>query len=175
MSNAENCVVRNVRWYQKRYLKGYKAVDLRPTGALTSSGSAAGYRAVKYRIGHWTRPRVGFGPLAVFASLAEARGFLWNTLGVGGCLIAECYYEPSEDKTLWYLAAGERWFPEFRLPSGTCFAARVFLTRLLLPSEHSKYYLYPDALARNVRDWYGDQPTDWQRMPKETSNANARA
>jgi hypothetical protein len=162
-------IKRNLGWYEKRYQKGYKLLrwgyyDNR--GAFYAPGHEPQWRracwclrpamqtqvALRYRVGQWTAPFEGWGPLGVFDTVLNALAFAgkWN----GSFCIAECYFDPTPgdcDPRFWYLTVRppfvfperdepaadiwERRYAKCETPAGTRYADRLILTRLLPTQE----------------------------------------
>ena len=170
--SRQTSVSRNVRWYERRYAKGYKLLRwdiVSPSHVCASdcpSPSQSGVYwalrpamqpllALQYRMGRWTAPLEGWGPLGVFASVLTALAFAakYN----GRFCLAKCYYEPTpsdHERTFWALLVRgqyafpprgdlslpaedvwERRYAKCNIPEGTRYADRLILTRLLPEQE----------------------------------------
>ena len=80
-----------------------------------------------YKTGRWTRPKRGYGPLAVFASYEDA--FAWScrvALYPRDLIVRRCLYKLSQWRTLWYLThAGIKIKSALTFPTGTKLADAV--------------------------------------------------
>ena len=85
------------------------------------------YRSL-YEIGHTAVRRPGYGPLALFASLLDARRFLSTFTGlvIGKSHVYRASYTPSKDTKLWVeRPTGPSYSGE--VPHGTIFADSITL------------------------------------------------
>ena len=149
------CLQRNVRWYEKRYLKGYKLLYLcRGVGPTPYSAMSVYPHGAEYAVGLWTSRKYGWGPLGVFASAQFAKEFGYS-YAPAGFLLAECYYAPSPDNRFWK--------PGYRpslcaYPLSTRFADRLILTHILDMTAVDAIPL--DGLWSSR--WYKMRGVDWQ-------------
>ncbi len=99
--------------------RGYKVTCDNHSPYAPTSGYVA------YRQGHWTVPKVGCGPLAVFATYTEALDACnrWDGTQIWAC----CFIE-SKEKSLYYNNAAHRiQYHSDLIPKGTRFADAVMI------------------------------------------------
>lgn len=101
---------------------GWKAVHRTSNRHLYSFGHAArDGRSLRYKIGDWTRPESGDGPLAVFRSYKAANNF--------SCFgwVYPCKFIESKRKKLWSIHNHEKIKCDYPIPRGTAYADMVML------------------------------------------------
>ena len=102
-----------------KYKKGYKVVQKR---TLLSCSILS--RGIKYKINEWVRPNIYCGPLCVFDSLSDAKGFYSHNTDT----IYECLYKSDTLKGSVYLE--DLSYLNFdHLPYGTVLASKVKLIK----------------------------------------------
>ena len=85
----------------------------------------------EYRLGEWTRPKEGNGPLCVFGLLEDAEQFM-DVYGESNCYIFECEIVPSDEKTVWVNSENfAKWDVRVDFPA-THYASAVKLTKLVV-------------------------------------------
>ena len=82
-----------------------------------------GVAEVKYKVGKWTKPNEGCGPLAVFKTFEDALEFNSSSMAD----LHKCLWEESSDDGLWYISNGRVYCADLDLPKGTGFASRVMI------------------------------------------------
>ena len=101
--------------------KGYKILRRDRTSLITRIGS------VRYGMDIETKPRKGFGPLAIFRNKTTARNFLkeLSEMAQVDSIIVKCDYIESRHDYLWLLFCGEKNLLGPDLPPGTILADSV--------------------------------------------------
>lgn len=66
-----------------------------------ASAIVSGSDEVTYKVGEWTRPNEGCGPLCVFSTLAGVRKFCNEYLRHRSFFCFQCVIEPSKHRAVW--------------------------------------------------------------------------
>lgn len=167
-------VRRNIAYYERHYVKGYKVVRLTSRRILRSYAYPALFQTSVYAIGQWTERRPGCGPLAVFEVVEAVKRFLARSCS-NGHVVASCYFEPSSDLKFWSKARnGNLLTASFAPPARTVFADRVILTELLAPAEHPE--IYPSSYGREKwMQYYRGCPMSWTQVRTHRKGAQMGA
>jgi hypothetical protein len=108
--------------------EGYKVVTVCLGGNLVSYVQSREAGVLGYAVGETTVRPEGFGPLAVFATFAQAKSSLDHDGSDLHHAIYRCEYAPSEETGLWTPRPEKPLrFPDNLLPDGTVFADHVTL------------------------------------------------
>ena len=120
--------------------KGVKLVSVADDNTYWSWGAPI-LGTVEYKIGEWTVPLKGNGPLAVFDNVDNLSRFC-VLVGWHACCVFEVEHIRSTKRALWinheYIRPPERYIPVtekipgFCLPAGTVFASQVRLLREIM-------------------------------------------
>lgn len=123
-----------------QYERGFKLVSVADDNTYWSLASPMSGE-VEYKIGEWTVPLPGNGPLAVFDNVDNLSRFC-VLVGWHNCRVFEVEYIRSTKRALWinpeYIRPPERYIPVtekipgFCLPAGTVFASQVRLLREIM-------------------------------------------
>lgn len=103
--------------------KGYKIVRKGDDGYFSASLSVFSPGAVEYKVGQWTKPNIGCGPLALFDTKTNAKNFFLFTGPPGKIFPAE--YIPTR-KTCLSIWKGTVTSKSL-LPPGTVLASKIRL------------------------------------------------
>jgi hypothetical protein len=106
--------------------QGYKVCYAEPSGGLWSvTYWMESIRNVRYVHG-WNVPNPEQGPLCIFDTENNTRGFMLNVF-TPNLVVFLCYYIPSVHDSVWWSKGNGRHFNYLDLPTGTILADAVYL------------------------------------------------
>ena len=124
-----------------QYERGFKLVSVADDNTYWSWSSLLSGE-VEYKIGEWTVPLKGNGPLAVFDNVDNLLRFCVS-VGWHKCCVFEAEYIRSTERALWVDPAYKHILP---LPAGTVFASQVRLLREIMLDSKARGSSYDDRI-----------------------------
>lgn len=130
-----------------KYLKGYKVVRVVNGEYLSACVGSFTYR-LQYILGKWTKPMLGFGPIALFSKIPDpaylCRSYWETETDKENCVrfglkLFYCDYVPAKYEFLWVptsiddeapgntFSQNGRWIRDELFPDDTVFANRIKL------------------------------------------------